>query len=151
MSICRFIASDCPLPEFAPAQDYPVKIDLDNHTIDDGGADDNYVLRAFNRAEDYTDKKYGVYLEWNDTDGRAEQILRYIKTALHKADPIEFWLVWLMDCWEYEERPYIHKKTISIHDLTTAQIRQISNAAIWNTPDPQYPQRPSFYCLTITR
>ncbi len=76
MSVCTFIASDSPLSEVTPSKKYLVHIDIDNGTIDDGGADDNYFLFPFNDASDYTDRKYGVYLEWDYTDGRAEQILR---------------------------------------------------------------------------
>ena len=77
MSACIFIASDMPLVEVAPSQNYPLHIDLDNGTIDDGGADDNYY-----------------------TDGRAQQIIEYIKAALQEVDVIEFWHVWLMDYYE---------------------------------------------------
>ncbi len=150
MSACRFIASDSPLIEFAPSQDYPLEINIDNGTIYDGGADDNYFLNFFESVKDYTDKNYGVYLEWNYTDGRAKQIIEYIKTALRKSNSIEFWHVWL-DCYEFENRPFVHKKTISIDELTTEYIKEIDSAAIWNTPDKMYPERPSFYCLTITR
>ena len=79
MSICRFIASDIPLTEFAPSQDYPVKIDIDKGIVDDGGADDNYFLIPFTDVKDYTVKNYGVFLEWNYTDGRAKQIIEYIR------------------------------------------------------------------------
>ena len=151
MSICRFIASDSPLEEYSPAQKYPVHINIDMGTIDDGGADDNYHLLSFDSVRNYTDKDYGVYLEWNYTDGRAKQIIEYIKTALQKIDRVEFWSVWLMDYYEYEDRPYIHKKAISIEELTTEHIKDIDEAEIWNTPDRMYPDRPSFYCLTITR
>lgn len=151
MSVCKFIASDMPLAEFAPSQDYPLHINVDNGTIYDGDADDNYFLQIFTEVEDYTDKKYGVSLEWNYTDGRAEQIINYIKTALQKTDVIEFWHVWLMDYYELEDRPFIHRKTISVRELTTEHIKEIDNAEIWNTPDKMYPNRPSFYCLTITR
>ena len=151
MSVCRFIASDTHLPEFAPSQDYPLEINIDNGTIFDGGADDNYFLISFENIGDYTDKKFGVYLEWNYTEGRAKQIIDYIKTALQKSDIVEFWHVWLMDYYEFEERPFIHRKTISISDLTTEQIKEIDNAVIWNTPDKMYPGRPSFYCLIIKR
>lgn len=72
MSICKFIASNMPLPEFAPSQKSPVNIDIDKGTIDDCGADDNYYLLHFGSVKDYTDKNYGVYLEWNYTDGRAK-------------------------------------------------------------------------------
>ena len=77
MSACRFIASDVPLTEFAPPQDYPFHINLDDGTISDGGADDNYFLHIFTDVADYADKKYGVYLEWNYTDDRAKQIIEY--------------------------------------------------------------------------
>ena len=63
MSACRFIASDFPLTEFSPSQDYPLHINLDDGTIYDGGADDNYFLNIFTDVEDYTNKKYGVCLE----------------------------------------------------------------------------------------
>ena len=151
MSICRFIASDMPLTEFSPPQEYPVMIDIDRGTIDDGGADDNYHLLSFDSVKDYTDKEYGVYLEWNYTVGRAKQIIDYIKAALYKADSVEFWLVWLMDYYEYEDRPFVHRKTLSISELTIEHIKEIDSADIWNTPDKMYPERPSFYCLTITR
>lgn len=151
MSVCRFIASDFPLTEFASSQDYPIEINVDNGTIHDGGADDNYFLIPFLNVADYTDKKYGVYLEWDYTNGRAKQFIEYIKTALQKSDVIEFWHVWLMDYYEFEDRPFIHRKAISIDELTTEHIKEIDNAVIWNTPDKMYPERPSFYCLTITR
>jgi len=151
LSICRFIASDIPLTEFAPSQNYPVKIDIDKGIVDDGGADDNYFLISFDSVKNYTDKDYGVYLEWDYTDGRAKQIIEYIRTVLQETANIEFWNVWLMDYYEYEDRPYIHRKTIPIGEMTTEHIKEINNAVIWNTPDKMYPERPSFYCLTITR
>mgnify|MGYP003510870038 CR=1 FL=1 len=80
MSACRFIASDVPLTEFAPPQDYPLHINLDDGTIFDGGADDNYFLNTFLDVKNYTDKNNGVCLEWDYTDGREKQIIEYIKT-----------------------------------------------------------------------
>lgn len=151
MSVCTFIASDLPLPEVTPSQDYSLAIHIDNGTIYDGGADDNYFLNAFANVADYTDKKYAVCLEWNYTEGRAKQIIEYIKTALQKADAIELWHVWLMDYYEFEDRPFIHRKNVSIDKLTTEHIKETDNAEIWNTPDKMYPNRPSFYCLTITQ
>ena len=151
MSACRFIAADFPLTEFSPSQDYPLHINLDDGTIYDGGADDNYFLNIFTDVEDYTNKKYGVCLEWDYTDGRAKQILEYIKTALQQSDIVEFWHVWLTDYYEFEDRPFIHRKTISIRELTAEHIKETNDAKIWNTPDKTYPERPSFYCLTITR
>ena len=139
MSVCRFIASDSPLVEFSPSQDYPLFIDVDNGIIDDGGADDNYFLMQFDSVGNYTEKKHGVYLEWNYTDGRAKQIIEYIRTALRDSDSVEFWNVWLMDYYEYEDRPYVHRTTISINELTVEHIKEIDHAVIWNTPDRMLP------------
>ncbi len=151
MSVCRIIASDMPLTAFAPSQEYPLEINIDKGAIYDGGADDNYFLNTFANVGDYTEKKHGVSLEWQYTDGRAKQIIEYIKSALLKSDSVEFWLVWLMDYYEFEDRPFIHKKTISIDELSIEHIKEIDNAKIWNSPDKTYPNRPSFYCLTVTR
>ena len=151
MSVCTFIASDYPLPEVAPPKDYPVHIDIDNGIIDDGGADDNFFLLSFPDVQDYTDKKYGVYLEWNYTDGRAEKILNYVKEILKKIASIELWHVWLMDYYEYEDSPVIHKRTILIDEMTIRDIYEMDNAEIWNSPDKHMPSRPPFYCLKINR
>ena len=151
MSVCKFIAADIPLQEVRPSKDYPIHIDLDKGIIDDGGADDNYFLLPFPDVQDYTNKKYGVCLEWRYTDGRAEQILKYIRAALEKKELVELWHVWLMDYYEYEDSPVIHKRKISINDMTIKDIYELDNADIWNCPDKHIPSRPSFYCLKITR
>lgn len=151
MSVCKFIAADVPLQEVAPSKEYPLHIDLDNGIIDDGGADDNFFLLPFQDVQDYSDKKYGVYLEWDYTDGQAEQILKYLRTVLEKTELVELWHVWLMDYYEYEDSPVIHKRTISIEKMTIRDIYEMDKADIWNSPDKQLPSRPSFYRLIITR
>lgn len=151
MSVCTFIAADTPLQEVAPSKEYPVHIDIDNGIIDDGGADDNFFLFSFRDVQDYTDKKYGVYLEWYYTDGRAEQILKYIRATLGKTESVELWHVWLMDYYEYEDSPVIKKRTISIGEMTIRDIYELDNAVIWNCPDKHMPGRPSFYCLKVIR
>ncbi len=70
---------------------------------------------------------------------------------MQKSDNIEFWNIWLMDYYEFEDRPFIHRKIISIDELTAEYIKELNNAGIWNSPDKMYPERPSFYCLTVTR
>lgn len=151
MSVCTFIASDFPLTEAAPVRDYPIEINIDNGTIYDGGADDNYFLHFFTDVQDYTHKGNGVYLEWNYTEGRAKQIIEYIKKALQDTTSVELWHVWLMDYYEFEDRPMIHRQIISIDELAPKHIKEIDEAEIWNTPDKMYPNRPSFYCLEIKR
>jgi len=151
MSVCTFIASDRPLAEVKPSRDYPLEINIDDGTIYDGGADDNYFLYSFRDVEDYTDKKYGVCLEWNYTEGRAARIVEYIKMALQDTEVIELWHVWLTDYYEHEDSPVIHRKSIGMDELTAKDIKEIDEAEIWNTPGKMYPNRPSFYCLTIKR
>jgi len=151
MSVCTFLASDYPLPEVAPTQEYPLEINVDTGTIYDGGVDDNFFLYSFTDVSDYTDKKYGVCLEWDYTDGRAEQILNYMRVALEKTESIELWHVWLMDYCEYEDSPIIHKRTLTIDEMTVRDIYELTHADIWNHPDKYIPSRPSFYCLKITR
>ena len=72
MSVCTFIASNCPLKEAAPVQDYPLEINLDNGQIYDGDADDNYFLLPFADVREYSDKR--TVSIWNGTTTqRAEQ------------------------------------------------------------------------------
>lgn len=149
MSVCTFLAANCPLPETAPGREYPLHIDVDKGTIFDGDADDNYSLVQFDDTGAYTDKKYGVCLEWAYyTEGRARLILAYIKAALQHTDCVEIWRLWLMDYYEYDERPVVRKSTVPIDSLTTEDIRELDEAEIWNNPNRN---RPSFYCLEVTR
>lgn len=48
MSACIFFASDAPLPEVFPPPEYGyLAINVDDGTIGDGGADDNFALRTY--------------------------------------------------------------------------------------------------------
>lgn len=117
--------------------------------IEDGGADDCYSLLPFPEVGIYCKKRYGVYLEWSQyTEERARRILDYIKSVLSQNESVELWNVWLMGYWEYDDRPAIHKNTISIEDLKTEDILEIHNAVNWNNRDQN---RPSFYCIEISR
>ena len=127
MSVCTFLASDYLLPEV------------------------DYFLYSFRDFRDYTDKSYGVYLEWDCTDEEANELVKYIKEGLKKDQSIELWHVWLGDYYEYEDSPVIHKKVRSIKELTVQDIKELASAEIFNHPDKYIPSRPSFYCLKITR
>ena len=135
--------------EVAPKKEYPRYINVDEGTIFDGDADDNFFLHNFESVKDYTDKEYGVYLEWAYyTEGRARLILEYVKDILEKTDSVELWHVWLMDYYEYDERPIVKLETILFDELTADDIKKIDNADIWNNTDRN---RPSYYCLKITK
>ena len=127
MSVCTFLASDYLLPEV------------------------DYFLYSFRDFRDYTDKLYGVYLEWDCTDEEANELLKYIKEGLKKDKSIELWHVWLGDYYEYEDSPVIHKKVRLIKELTVQDIKELASAEIFNHPDKYIPSRQSFYCLKITR
>lgn len=149
VSNCVFIAADCPLPEVAPSQDYPLHINLDTGAIFDGGADDNYFLLPFDEVDLYCEKKYGVYLELPQfTDGRAGRIVDYIRTALMRTDSVEIWNVWLSDYWEFDDRPHICKRTVHIDKLTIDDIKELAQAENW---DSKNKNRPWFYCLEMIR
>ena len=149
MSVCVFIAADCPLPEFRPTENYPLHINIVTNEIYDGDADDNFFLLPFDDVNVYCEKKFGVYLELPlYTEGRARQIIDYIRSTLRQTESVELWNVWLLGYWEYDDRPYIHKKTVNINDLTVTDIKEINNAENWNNKDPN---RPSFYCLEIIK
>ena len=149
MSVCTFFAANYPMPEVAPKEEYPRYINVDEGTDFDGDADDNFFLHNFESVKDYTDKEYGVYLEWAYyTEGRARLILEYIKDILKKTDSVELWHVWLMDYYEYDERPVIKSEAIPFEELTVDDIKIIDNADIWNNPDRN---RPSYYCLKIKK
>ena len=137
------------MPEVAPKMEYPCYINVDKRTIFDGDADDNFFLHNFESVKDYTDKEYGVFLEWAYyTEGRARLILEYIKDTLEKTDSVELWHVWLMDYYEYDERPVVKVETISFDELTVDDIKKIDSADVWNNTDRN---RPSYYCLKITK
>ena len=151
LSNCIFFASDYPLPEVVPSQKYSVEVNVDNGTIEDGGADDNFFLYRLEVIPNCTDKPYAVCLEWNYTDGRAEQIVKYIKEILKKTESMELWHIWLMDYYEYEDSPVIRKKVIQIDEMTMETIKELDNTKIWNCPDKYIPSSPSFYCFTVKR
>ncbi len=149
MSKCVFIAADCPLSEVRPSQNYPRYFNVDTGVIYDSGADDDYCLLPFNQVDIYCKKKYGVSLELDRyTEGRAKQIIDYIKAALPQTDSVELWDVYLVEYWEFDDRPYIHKRTVRIDELTVNDIKEIHEAENWNNKDKN---RPSFYCIEVVK
>ena len=153
LSVYTFIASNRPLPKVMPEKEYPHIFNIDKGTFYDGGEDDNFYLLPFEDIQSYTDtdKKYSVCMELHYTDGRAKKILEYIKNALEYDTTIEIWHIWLMDYYEYDERPVIQKCTVPFSELTVDDIKEIDDAVIWNTPDKRNPGRPTFYCLAIEK
>lgn len=150
MSVCTFIAANCPLDEVRPSKKYPLKINVDEGTIFDGDADDNFSLYEFRDVTDYADKEHGVYLEWAYfTEGRAKLILKYIADVLSRTDTVEVWHVWLNGgYYEYDERPIIKRRTLHIDEVAAEDIREITDAEIWSNVNSI---RPIHYCLEILK
>ncbi len=150
MSNCIFIASDKPLPEVKPSQRLSFCTSI--WTPAPSPMAERMTITAFylfDEVDLYCKKKYGVYLELPQyTDGRARQIMDYIRAALLQTDCVEIWNVWLLGYWEYDDRPYIRKRTIRMEELTVDDMKEIINAENWDNKDKY---RPSFYCLALVR
>ncbi|MGI5912878.1 MAG: hypothetical protein ACOX6E_09950 [Syntrophomonadaceae bacterium] len=150
MSVCTFIAANCPLDEVKPSKEYPLMINVDTRSVFDGDADDKFSLYEFMEVTDYTDKTYGVYLEWAYyTEGSAKLILKYIEETLRYTATVEVWHVCLHGgFYKYDERPIIYRKTLHFHEVVPEDIREIDNAEIWENANSI---RPIHYCLKILK
>lgn len=133
MSVCTFLASNLPLPR------------IERHEAEDIGL---FPLRLVPRP---CEKPYAAEVEADMTEAAAEQLLEQLRAALLRSETVELWRVWLMDYWEFEERPYLHTSIRRFHDLTPEEVIAVADAEVWNKPDKDYPERPSFYRLIITR
>ena len=151
MSVWKMIASDFPLPAVKPEKEYPLEINLDQGTIDDGGADDNFTLSPFpDNVKAYTDRKYGATLFWYScTEGRAARIIEIIKATLQHTESVELWNFWLGTLGEHE-RPFIKTVTIPVADLTPHEIQEWDIQQVWRSPS-RPGDRPTFYCLRVTK
>jgi hypothetical protein len=70
-----------------------------------------------------------------------------IKSALAECDRVELWTVWLMDYYEYDERPHYNTRDIALDELNAEDIMDISEVNVWgNSKD-----RPTYYCLAVRR
>lgn len=151
MSVWKMIASNYPLPEVRPEEEYPLEINIDEGIIFDGDADDNFMLYPFlDNVKEYTNMEYGATLEWNYyTEKRAIKIIEIIKSVLQHTDNVEFWNFWLGDLDEHE-RPIIKVTTVSLAELTPKDIQEWDIQEVWNSPS-RYGDKPIFYCLKIVR
>ena len=134
MSVCTFFASDLLLPR------------VDRR---EGGEFGIFPLRL---APAPCERPFAAELEAPELSiESAERILFYIQNLLKSAESVELWRVWLMDYWEFEDRPYMHTSVCRFRDLTEEQIIALDRAEVWNKPDKNNPERPSFYRLIVTR
>ena len=133
MSCCTFLASDRPLPR------------IERQKQEDLGL---LPLLVVPRPCELT---CAAEVEAELTLDTAEQLLAQIRAALGQSESVELWRVWLMDFWEFEERPYLHTSVRRYGELMLEELLAVAKAEVWNKPDKAYPDRPSFYRLIITR
>lgn len=150
MSACIFFASDAPLPEVFPLPEYDyLAINVDDGTIDDGGADDNFALRTYPDSFLYTDKAFAVCLDWAYyTEGRTRQLIDYIGSALESAPCVELWHVWQGGFYLFEGRPVVHRAAVRFDEFVVDDLRELGETDLWNNKETN---RLSFYCLSVTR
>lgn len=129
MSYFTYIASDYPLPTVErPDRDIIIKFNTDTGEVFDGDFDDDFALYPAECLSDVrTEKKYAVYLEWNYyTEGRAWNIIEYIKENLKHTDEVELWRIWS----GAGEVFHVRTKQISLDFLEPNIIRELDEREI---------------------
>mgnify|MGYP003313395913 CR=1 FL=1 len=94
----------------------------------DGDFEDDFALYPAECLSDVrSEKKYAVYLEWSYyTEGRANNIIEYIKENLKHTDEVELWHIWS----GAGEIFNVHSKKIPIASLTPEMIRELDEREI---------------------
>lgn len=129
MSYFTYITSDYPLPTVErPDREITIEFDTETGSVFDGDYEDDFALYPAEGLSDVrTEKKYAVYLEWNYyTEGRARNIIEYIKENLKHTDEVELWHIWS----GAGEIFNVHTKKISIDSLKPELIRELDEQEI---------------------
>ena len=150
ISINEAIALGVKIPDYALEMDLdrdkPILLYMDRELhfntetkeLEDGDFDDDFAIHPFSPAEVfeiYTQKPYCARLEWHRyTDGRAENILAYIREHLQTAEDMEIWHGWLDDA----ETPVFKKKTFLLSELTAELLKALEEAPVSAEPMAHY-------------
>lgn len=129
LSYYTYIASDEPLPTVdRPDREITIEINTETGVFSDGDFEDDFALYPAECLSDVrTEKKYAVYLEWNYyTEGRARNIIEYIKENLKHTDEVELWHIWS----GAGEIFSVHTKKIPIDSLEPEMIRELDEREI---------------------
>lgn len=118
-------------PGVIMVSDRNVYIDIDTGTITDGDFDDDFDIWIPENSLDLkSNKKYFAVLEWHRlTEGRAENIIKYISDILKTTDEVELWHIWLGSDDLYHS---LKSKKILLSDLTPEHIIQLEKRKIWD-------------------
>ncbi len=130
LSVCTFLAANVPLPEVLPKSD----------------EDDSFFLFPFDEAGLYTDQTHALLLEWNCTEEQSRSLIQYLRDVLRSAETVELWCVWLVDGWDYEDRPVFRRASLAIDDLLPEHLRELDDKEVLDGAG-----RSTAYCLHITQ
>ena len=156
VSINEALALGAKIPDYALEldldRDKPIllymdrKIHFNKETkeLEDGDFDDDFSIRPFPPSEVYgihTEKPFCAEVCLHRyTDGRAENILRYIKEHIQKTEELELWHVWLDDY----ETPVFRKKELLLSDLSVSTLKELEEVQLTVKPLVHY-------CYTIKK
>lgn len=144
MSVNQAIAAGVQdIPQFMLADDFDknkadtvmvsdrnINFNLDTGVIEDGDFDDDFnIWIPDNNLELKSNKKYFAILEWHRlTEGRAENIIKYIVQSLEKTDEVELWHIWLGAEDQYHS---IKTKAFVIDELIPQDIIRLEKENLW--------------------
>jgi len=128
-------------PDVIMYADREIKLNVFTKEISDGNFDDDFCIFSAEGAEGLkTDKKYKMFLEWyRYTDGRASEVIKYLKNNLENTDDIELWHIWLGND-IIPNTKIIEKK---INELSAEDIHFLDGWEPWNENDTDL-------CIRIT-
>lgn len=100
----------------------------------DGFDDDYSILKLPDDIwEVQTEKKYRAEISWGRySEGRARNIIAYIRKHLERAEELEIWSLWLG---ESCGRPKIRKERIAADALTPEKLKRLADAPCSGGPE----------------
>lgn len=150
ISINEALALGAEIPDYASASDLdrdkPIllymdrKIHFNKETkeLEDGDFDDDFSIRPFPPTEVFgihTEKPFCAEVCLHRyTDGRAENILKYIREYMQKAEELEIWHVWLDDY----ETPLLKRKELLLSDLSVSTLKELEEMQLTIKPLTHY-------------
>ena len=116
-------------PDVIMYADREIKLNVFTKEITDGNFDDDFCIFSAADAEGLkTDKKYKMFLEWyRYTDGRANEVISYLKDHLENTDEIELWHIWIGSD-KITDTKIIEK---SISELSAEDIHSLDTYDVW--------------------
>ena len=118
---------DRDMPDVILWSDINIVIDTENGTFDDGGFNDDFEIYDMDDRYGPTEseKEFKVVIECSLTDGRAKNILEYIRVQLQHTDEIELWSIWLGD---YDQK--ISWYEARIDEFTAEELLEIADLPV---------------------